>query len=197
MNYKAIGAFAAGLVVGAGGMFLAVRKHFQKIADKEIEDVKEMYKVKNEKIVQDVKTAREETKEFYKKSLENLNYAMPETDVSPQPMYDDTPEPVSEPFVISPDIFGEEENYDRLSFTYYADGVMTDECDEPLDAGEITKTVGIDAINHFGEYENDAVYIQNDEERAYYEIIRDLTEYGATAHREGFNYDLYDDTEDD
>ena len=39
------------------------------------------------------------------------------------------------------------------------------------------ETVGPDIESHFGEYEEDTVYVVNDEHGAYYEICRDLRNY--------------------
>lgn len=81
---------------------------------------------------------------------------------------------VEAPYVISPDEFGEIEGYTQISLTYFDDGILSDEngviIDEPEDI------VG-DALNHFGEYEEDSVFVRSDPKRCDYEILRDLRSY--------------------
>ena len=62
---------------------------------------------------------------------------------------------MSEPYVISPDEFSENNEYETESLTYYSDGVLTDEYDNPIE--DIERLVGSDALTHFGEYEDDSV----------------------------------------
>ena len=73
-----------------------------------------------------------------------------------------------------PDEFGEIEGYTQISLTYFDDGILSDEngviIDEPEDI------VG-DALNHFGEYEKDSVFVRSDPKRCDYEILRDLRSY--------------------
>lgn len=79
------------------------------------------------------------------------------------------------PYTIAPDEFGEDpDNYECLSFTYYADGILTDDTDEPV--VNVNDVVG-DALNHIGEYEPDAVYVRNERLGLEYEILRDERKY--------------------
>lgn len=75
------------------------------------------------------------------------------------------------PYVIPPTEFGEFDDYSRIELTYYEDGVLADELDEEVeDADDI---VGEDFASHFGEYEDDSVYIRNDSKRSDYLILKD------------------------
>ena len=76
------------------------------------------------------------------------------------------------PYVIPPEEFGEVFEYDQYSMTYYADGVLTYEGeDDPIE--DVDDLVGEASLHTFGEYEEDAVFVRNDLERAEYEILRD------------------------
>ena len=79
------------------------------------------------------------------------------------------------PFVIHPDRFGEDCEYETITLTRYSDGVVADENDEPLD--DFEDVIGTDWENRFGEYEPDAVYVRNDILKADYEILRDNRKY--------------------
>ena len=74
-----------------------------------------------------------------------------------------------EPFVINPVEFGEEDNYETKSWTYYADLVLTDEDDQIISDPE--SVIG-DALSHFGDYEDDSVYVRNDNLKCDYEILK-------------------------
>lgn len=73
------------------------------------------------------------------------------------------------PYVISPEDFGEYEDYETISLTYYKDKVLTDELNEIVE--DIEETVGEESLNHFGEYEDDSVFVRNDSKRCDYEIL--------------------------
>lgn len=84
-------------------------------------------------------------------------------------------EDLDKPQVISPDEFEENEDYDVVSLTLYADGVLTDERDNVIE--NIDELVGSDSLNRFGEYEEDSVFVRNDARMTYYEILRDADKY--------------------
>ena len=85
----------------------------------------------------------------------------------------------TKPYVIPPEQFGDDENYDQISLTYYADGVLADENDEVID--DVEETVGIESLNHFGEYEDDSVFVRNDTRKCDYEILLDQRTYSEVA----------------
>ena len=82
---------------------------------------------------------------------------------------------VDRPYVIQPSDFGEYEDYEKISLTYTADGVLLDDMNEIVD--DIEETVGEDSLEHFGEYEDDSVYVRNDAKKCYYEILLDQRNY--------------------
>lgn len=82
---------------------------------------------------------------------------------------------VEKPYVISPEEFGEFEEYEKISLTYYADEVLADENDEEVD--DVEEIVGKGSLNHFGEYEDDSVFVRNDRLKCDYEILLDQRNY--------------------
>lgn len=70
------------------------------------------------------------------------------------------------------------DGYERISLTYYADGVLADEDNEPVD--DIEEIVG-DGLEHFGEYEEDSVFVRNDAKKCDYEILRDLRTFAEVV----------------
>ena len=62
-----------------------------------------------------------------------------------------------------------------MSLTYFADKVLTDETDEPIENEE--ELIGKGSLNHFGEYEDDSVFVRNDREKIDFEILLDTRNY--------------------
>jgi hypothetical protein len=79
------------------------------------------------------------------------------------------------PYIITPEQFGEIEEYEKISLVYYSDGVLTDENNERVD--DIEEIVREDSLNHFGEYEEDSVFVRNDSRKCDYEILMDLRKF--------------------
>lgn len=88
---------------------------------------------------------------------------------------DEEVENLNEPYVIAPEEYGEIEDYDLITLIYYDDGYLADEMDKVVD--DIENTVGENFHTHFGEYEEDTVFIRNDVRRVDYEIQRDYASY--------------------
>ena len=81
------------------------------------------------------------------------------------------------PYVITPDEFGCNPEYEQISFTFYADQVLVDDGDRVMTSDEIEASIGLDSLTHFGEYEEDAVHVRNDRRRCEYEILFDYRNY--------------------
>lgn len=77
--------------------------------------------------------------------------------------------------VISPDEFGDDTDYDTISLRLYNDGIVTDEDGDPIKYVE--DLIGVGSLNRFGEYEDDSVFIRNDINHTYYEVLRDESNY--------------------
>ena len=84
------------------------------------------------------------------------------------------------PYVISPDEFDSREGYDIQSLTYYADGVLTDVNDIPVE--NVDDIVGEESLKHFGEFEEDSVYVRNERLGVEYEILLDSRTYDQKKH---------------
>ena len=80
-------------------------------------------------------------------------------------------------FVISPDEFGEEEGYETINLTLYADNTITDDDFNKMSPSEVSAKIGLGLLEHFGEYEKDSMFVRNDELECYYEILKDSRDY--------------------
>ena len=84
------------------------------------------------------------------------------------------------PYVITPDDFASREGYDIQSLTYYTDGVLTDVNDIPVE--NVDDIVGEESLTHFGEFEEDSVYVRNERLGVDYEILLDSRTYEQKIH---------------
>lgn len=182
---KALIAFAAGAAIGVGAAYLYLKPKFEAKAQNEIDQVKEYYgrmKKQEEAPHTDPDEAERTQVHVTEEKPDIMGYAKKLADEGyvDYERYSSKPEEtpaktVERPYVISPDEFGEFENYEKISLMYYADGVLCDDMDSPVD--NIDEIVGADFADHFGEYEDDSVFVRNDPRRCDYEILRSLKTY--------------------
>lgn len=180
MNNKIayICAFSVGAAIGAVVTWKVVKTKYEQIAQEEIDSVKETYSKREKDNIELLEKTSEELKRAvnvtsvekpdikeYAAMLENIGYTPAEEKVVNG----------KEPYVIPPEDFDEYDNYDVVSLTYYADGVLA--ADNGLVIDDLEGTVGVDFATHFGEYEDDAVYIRNEELSCDYEILKSLENY--------------------
>ncbi len=152
---KTIVAFVLGFAAGVIVAEKYFARNYEEIAQNEIESVKESYRAKEHAL------EKKHDRKEYGSVLEEAGYSQ------------DSYEEVERPYIISPDEYGELDDYNQISLTYYKrDGVLADENDYEID--DVEGTIGKDSLNHFGEYEEDSVFVRNDRRKTDYEILLDL-----------------------
>ena len=188
--------FAVGAGIGSSVTWYIAKTKYEKIANEEIQSVKEHYKNKElgEKFVEGLKdgvegieadienadlgeddvrealgiqSPAEEYKSYTKKYLSSQ-------DEKPKHKEEEE-EDVEKPYVISPDEFGEIDGYETESLTLYSDKVLADDFGDIID--DVDGIVGRDSLNRFGEYEEDTVFVRNDARKCDYEILADSMTY--------------------
>lgn len=170
-GWIAVLSFSAGAAAGYALTKKALMEHYEQLVQEEIDSIKEHFRQRN-KMESDEKNAEasekptEEERKGYVHYAKSLGYTREEE-----------PEPVMTPHVISPDEFGELPEYDKVSLTYYSDKVLTDENMKPMSTDNIERTVGSESLKHFGEYEDDSVFVRNDLLKVDYEILLDENRY--------------------
>ena len=190
-NFGKLLIFAIGAAVGSIVTWKLVKTKYEKICDEAIEDVKKVYSQRksnaeelrnqasellNEVRKENAKKDDDQDLEEYEKITTNYMNEKEEDDMT------------YEPHVIPPDDFGEKFGYDTVSLTYYADGILTDIYDNIIE--DVDDLVGEDSLNHFGEYEDDSVFVRNDAKETDYEILRDERTYSDVM---GDSSELEDD----
>ena len=190
---KRIFIFIAGAGLGAIVSWQFLKNKYEQIANDEIASVKEAYNKKN-----DISSDESEEDEFQEKSADGklVETTLPSEEevseykkiVSNYTSNENEEKGVTDmprgPYVIKPEEFGNMD-YDLVSLEYYADKVLVDEDDHPIQ--DVEYMVGEDSLEHFGEYEEDAVYVRNDLIKTDFEILLVESRY----------YEDDDDVDDD
>lgn len=184
--------FATGAAVGSVVTWKLVQTKYKKLADEEIQSVKEVYSKQSttseeSEGVEEIKSnehpietpkikiadkpdimeyAAKLKKEGY---MDYSNQAKPEKKEEKFTRDMDDLAYDEEPFVIAPEHFDEYDDFETVSLTYWADGFLTDEDDNLIE--DIDGTVGLDYDEHFGEFEDDSVFIRNERLKTDFEIL--------------------------
>ena len=178
--------FVAGATIGSVVTWKLIEKKYKDLADEEIESVIETFKNRKPRITKDeVKETVEKVINKWKEPKETVEdivtaegYSIEneeeidEDDESNYTVNVDNDIEIVTPYVITPEQFGEYNEYGTKTLTYYADNVLTDEIDNPITSDEMVTMIGPDALDHFGEYEDDSVYIRDETNEMDYEILK-------------------------
>ena len=174
--------FVTGAAIGSVVTWKLIEKKYKDLADEEIESVKETFKNRrqmkindketSEKFITKYKNSKDKIEDIVsneKYNIENKEEVDDECDYTI-----DVNEGVEfiNPHIITPEEFGEYNEYKIKTLIYYADNVLTDEDDNPITSLEMEEMIGIDSLDHFGEYEDDSVYVRDENNEIDYEILR-------------------------
>lgn len=143
--------FVAGIAVGATAAWLVFRYK----QTKKIEDEYEIIEAEA-----DAPEEPEELAEEYETMIRHEDYSADAGDY---------------PYVIPPEEFGELEGFKKVSLTYYSDEVLTDEDCKPL--LDVDAIIGHESLYHFGDYEDDSVYVRNERLKCDFEVLLDHRRY--------------------
>ena len=181
--------FSLGFIIGAASgatvAWYLLKDKYETLAQEEIDSVKEVFarreqEMKDETVkrnvaegIKDSDRTKPDLKEYAEQLKKNGYTRYSDLSADDEGVSDKQ----TKPYVIPPEQFGDDENYDQISLTYYADGVLADENDEVI----VEDAVGIDSLNRFGEYEDDSVFVRNDARKCDYEILLDQRTYSEVV----------------
>ena len=181
-------AFSLGAVVGAVASWKMLEKKYDKLFKEEINAYKERLAKRytgpqqSESVDGDTEQPHSAESHLIEKKEEILAYAE-ELRNNGYLSKDEEVKPVTKPYVIAPEEFGDNEDYDTESLTLYSDGVLTDDFDNVIE--DVDGLIGADSLTHFGEYEDDSVFVRNDTLRTDYEILQDERTYAEACVKRG------------
>ena len=173
--------FASGAAIGSVVTWKIITDKYSQIIEEELETVKnEILEELDEKdeFEDDVPEDTEDVT-AYNGIIKNrgyMNYSnrTPAKQVVPEEKKEEEEEEIEDmdkPYVISPDDFEDNDDYDVVSLMYYSDKILADEDDNVIE--DVEGTVGEDSLKHFGEYEDDSVFVRDDAHKIDYEILLD------------------------
>lgn len=175
-NLMYLAMFAAGAAVGSVATWKYVKDKYEKIAQEEIDSMRDTFRAFKQELKNNAEES-EDSEEFteeeqveydkYSKLYNGLNEQVKEEE--------EEIDMDKKPYVISPEEFDEIEEYEKVSLTYYSgDNVLAESIsDEMIEEEDIEDIVGSDFASHFGEYEDDSVFVRNDKRCIDYEILMD------------------------
>ncbi len=188
MNAKKILAIGFSFVAGGVIGFVIGKAVTNAKCDKIIEAMdKEYYGETKEEVVEETEEVLEEETE-QRKGIRRQQTLAKEMDVRsnshydkilsqykgahPKEEIDDSTPPDEGPYVIPPYEMGVMDGFDVLEFIYYeGDDVLLTNLGEVLSMEDRDKMVGEEALNSFGEYEDEAVHIRNIALKTDFEIL--------------------------
>lgn len=161
--------FSLGAAAGSAVAWYLAKTKYERIAQEEIDSVKEAFskrskRIEEESIKEDPAMPTDEEKEEYRSIVKHYKKG------DSGSMDIGTP-----PYVIPPEEFGEMD-YDTVSLVYYADDTLCYDL-----SGEIIyerdEVICEESLTHFGEYEDDSVFVRNERLKTDYEILKDNRNY--------------------
>lgn len=214
-------AFVAGAATGVVATFAYARNKYAKIAQEEIDSVKEVFSKKTkddevendeenidmeynkpvysvepeeEEFVEEFRPATPEEIKAYERATRHYRSLAEKGKTLEEKVKEKTFDIVRDcnritgeggnevladkPYIIEPNEFGEKD-YEEVTIVAYSNGKFTSyDTGDLMDEFEIEDAIGdIDPNAHFGEYEEDSVFIRNDERGIDYEVLRDEDPY--------------------
>lgn len=180
MSSKNILSFLAGIAVGSVATYIFCTRRYgigEEIEEVTFEEVKKSKDEKNPEgnVSENNSSVKEKAAEAQRKP-DIMDYAkklMKEHGYSQENNEED--HNIAAPYTVSPEEFGKDETYETVELVYYADNILADDMDEMVE--DVDSTVGFDSLNSFGEFEDDSVFVKNDQMKVYFEILRSEQKY--------------------
>lgn len=171
--------FAVGAVIGSAATWKFVKTKYERIAQEEIDSVKERYakRAESDENIEKLESGLKKTIDNMQKQIDayehaNLVTAAGYTNYAKA----DTVPNVDKPYIIDAEEYDELEDYEAEELLYYADGVLADYYGNIVD--DVDDMVGLDNLERVGkEDEEDSLHVRNDSRKCDYEILLDLREY--------------------
>lgn len=201
--------FTVGAAIGSAVTWKLVKTKYEQIAQEEIDSVKEEYanlmqsmkdKLKGSVVKNDEEDVEDDDedypddddRELTEKEQAQIDYykltskyrskdAAEENNEEGDNGDEDEEEVpyINGPYVISADDFNSSPpGYNAQPLDYFADGILADSWGVQLD---IEETIGEDSLDHFGEDQDDILYVRNERNEIDYEVTRDPRTYGEAV----------------
>lgn len=171
--------FSCGSVIGFFAGKKMLEQHYNQMVEEEIESVKQAFRSYRKTVSGNEEKPAHDTPD---PNVKNFS-ARPKSErkdyracYGSEKKVEENKEKKTRPYVISPAEF-DTKGYDTVSLSYYANGIVADDMDNPMTDAEVEAAITHDALKHFGEYEDDSVFVRNDATQTDYEVLMRESEY--------------------
>lgn len=183
MNNKllCVASLAIGAGIGSVVTWAILKKKYQEQVQREVASIKEAYQQVMDQVEQSEPTEGSTEEETVVEEDPELGEYM--EIVKENGYSEETPTPLygahSAPHIIAPEELGETD-FEIVSLTYYDDGVLADDWGNVQD---IDATIGDESLNHFGDYEDDAIHVRNHQLETDYEVLLEERTYSEVFNK--------------
>lgn len=181
--------FVGGIIVGAGASYVILKNKSEDEINEAYRDAREYCRNRDgatkegDEQIDDLDNNLDESEEELVDEMEDIIYNSRYSNIE-----DGSNKKTSSltPFIITPDEFGMDDNMEADTLYYYKattdganlDDIIVDENNEEIrDVEDLLGMSISDIISHYGEYEEDSVYIRNPKLKVDYEILREIAYY--------------------
>lgn len=171
--------FCGGIFIGGFLTWDLFKTKYEKIADEEIASVKETFEHRESRPDKNYKVEEElKGNDAYANIIDSNSYRnYSNTTIETNKKGGTADMELNHPYVITPEQYEDNVDYTKVSLTWYSDEVLEDDWGNVLDPDDV---IGRDALATFGQYEDDSVFVRDDDEQIDYEVLRDTRSYEET-----------------
>lgn len=175
--------FVAGAATGAVTAWKLLEKYYKDLADEEIASVVDRFKDREKELKdyrpeeEHVENIKGDVKEDNARIINTENYGAVDVKIAEDNLINIDQKEFEHIAmeIINPAEYGELEDYDTKAWMLWNDGVLTDENDEIVE--NPSEFIG-SGLSHFGDYEEDSVYVRNNANQTDYEILKSENDFG-------------------
>lgn len=171
--------FCGGIFIGGFLTWDLFKTKYEKIADEEIASVKKTFEHRESRPDKNYKVEEElKGNGAYVNIIDSNSYRnYSNTTIETNKKGGTADMELNHPYVITPEQYEDNVDYTKVSLTWYSDEVLEDDWGNVLDPDDV---IGRDALATFGQYEDDSVFVRDDDEQIDYEVLRDTRSYEET-----------------
>lgn len=171
--------FCGGIFIGGFLTWDLFKTKYEKIADEEIASVKETFEHRESRPDKNYKVEEElKGNDAYVNIIDSNSYRnYSNTTIETNKKGGTADMELNHPYVITPEQYEDNVDYTKVSLTWYSDEVLEDDWGNVLDPDDV---IGRDALETFGQYEDDSIFVRDDDEQIDYEVLRDIRSYEET-----------------
>lgn len=162
-----------GITIGAIATNKFLEAKYAEVAEKEIDSIRNFYMEKTKDLTESTEVEHKFTNDETKKELTDYKNIIKENNYNKNSDKKEATDKMNDtPYVISPEEFDDDEDFDVVTLLYFEDGVVTDEQYNSID--NYDKYIGEESLEHFGDYpdDEDTVFVRNESTKTNYEILR-------------------------